>query len=476
MSNGRVLSIGNNIVSQTAGCDVAKRHNEATEVMFADVISMGNSFRTENCAFDKADEIISKTQSDKLDTSRENVSDTYEKYQYKEKTVYSEIESETKQTVEEIQEELKSFSEEATKVLKEELHVTEDEIIEAMEELGLQFMDLLNTSNLAKLVVKLGGSEKVNQLLCNEAFTNVLQKVNELRNEMLEKLQMTIEDLQKTITSEKANFTETLRKEGIKTFLDEIVTKSDNQLSQETKTDSEQKGMVEVEDFRAVSEKSGQLDMENGQMAQDDLTEDEGFGKTDVKQMPQNGEPKPGENTIFDTTLSETSESGFGKVTVESLPSYVSVTDIMEQFVEHTKVTLSAEVTKMEMQLNPEHLGKLYLEVTESEGAVTAKIQTQNAIVKEALELQIADLKQNLNQAGVKVDAIEVTIASHEFERNLEQDENSKKQQEDKAQERNRHHNINLNNLDELSGVLSEEEELSAKMMAEQGNSVDLTA
>ena len=52
---------------------------------------------------------------------------------------------------------------------------------------------------------------------------------------------------------------------------------------------------------------------------------------------------------------------------------------------------------------------------------MTAKTMTQNAVVKEALEAQTVELRQNLEQAGVKVDAVEVTVASHEFEKNLEQ-------------------------------------------------------
>ena len=98
-------------------------------------------------------------------------------------------------------------------------------------------------------------------------------------------------------------------------------------------------------------------------------------------------------------------------------------------------------------------------------------------MVKEALESQIADLKQNMNQAGVKVDAVEVTVGGHEFEKNLEQ---NAKQEEQQAEEREKAANatrhINLNELDGLSGLMTEEETLVEKMMAEQGNSVDFTA
>ena len=75
------------------------------------------------------------------------------------------------------------------------------------------------------------------------------------------------------------------------------------------------------------------------------------------------------------------------------------------------------------------------------------------------------------------MEAIEVTIASHEFERNLEQNQQgpAEEQQEAEAKKSSRR-NINLNNSEELEGMMSEEENLAAKIMSEQGNSVDLTA
>ena len=199
----------------------------------------------------------------------------------------------------------------------------------------------------------------------------------------------------------------------------------------------------------------------------------------ELSDMPSNGTPlsQGNENVVMGAAQPVSfGEYLSGLETVQELPPYVTVSDIMEQFAEQVKVHITADTTKMQMQLNPEHLGKLYVEIIENEGAITAKIETQNQAVKEALEMQMADLKVNLSQAGVKVDSVEVTIASHEFERNLEQDANSKKQQDDAEPKASRHRNINLNGLDELSGLMTEEEELVAKMMAEQGNSVDFIA
>ena len=163
--------------------------------------------------------------------------------------------------------------------------------------------------------------------------------------------------------------------------------------------------------------------------------------------------------------------------TVEPLPQSVNTQDVINQIVESARVILTEDKTSMELQLNPQNLGKIILKVTEQEGAVTAKIMTQNAVVKEALEAQTVELRQNLEQAGVKVDAVEVTVASHEFEKNLEQNAEGEKQQgEQQEKEKGRTRRLNLNDLSELSGVMSEEETLAAKMMAEQGNSVDYTA
>lgn len=151
--------------------------------------------------------------------------------------------------------------------------------------------------------------------------------------------------------------------------------------------------------------------------------------------------------------------------------------DIIEQIANHVKISFSLEGTTMEMQLNPENLGKIYLNISEKEGVIRAQLAAQNEMVKEALETQMVELRQNLNQQGIKVDAIEVTVATHEFEQNLDgqakQEEQAGEQMEQNQKKARR--SLNLNDLDGLSGLMSEEEELVAKIMRDNGNQVDLT-
>ena len=159
--------------------------------------------------------------------------------------------------------------------------------------------------------------------------------------------------------------------------------------------------------------------------------------------------------------------------------SFVSseTTELINQIAENVKLSISQSATSIEMQLNPENLGKVYVNLSSKEGVVSAQFVATNEIVREVLEAQMVTLKENLNQAGVKVDAVEVTVSSHEFERNLEQDQ-SRQEQEGQYQEEmsgHRRRSINLSSLDELSGVMSEEEALLTQIMKDNGNSVDLT-
>ena len=165
------------------------------------------------------------------------------------------------------------------------------------------------------------------------------------------------------------------------------------------------------------------------------------------------------------------------EITQTVVQTRIDVEDIMRQVSHMTRVMVSQAESSIEMQLNPANLGKVYLQVVSREGVITAQLAAQNEAVKEALENQVAILKENMNQQGIKVEAIEVTIASHEFERNLEQNQQgpAEEQQEAEAKKSSRR-NINLNNSEELEGMMSEEENLAAKIMSEQGNSVDLTA
>lgn len=84
--------------------------------------------------------------------------------------------------------------------------------------------------------------------------------------------------------------------------------------------------------------------------------------------------------------------------------------DIPAQIVEQARLIRTAENTEMVINLKPEHLGQLTLRVSVSQnGAVNASFYSDNAQVRAAIENSIVQLKQELNDQGLKVDNVQVS-------------------------------------------------------------------
>ena len=143
----------------------------------------------------------------------------------------------------------------------------------------------------------------------------------------------------------------------------------------------------------------------------------------------------------------------------------------MEQILDYMKVQLGSDVTSLEMQLHPASLGTLQIQIASKAGVVTANFITQNEAVKAALESQMVQLKEQFE--GVKVEAIEVTVQTHEFERNLDEQGRGRGGQEPGKKNRTRRVNLNASLMQE---GLEEEEALAADMLAAGGSTVDYTA
>ncbi len=157
-----------------------------------------------------------------------------------------------------------------------------------------------------------------------------------------------------------------------------------------------------------------------------------------------------------------------------SLAEADSTENIMRQIMDYMKVQLKEDTSSLEMQLHPASLGTVQVQIASRGGAVTANFITQNEAVKTALESQMPQLIERFGEQGVKVEAIEVTVQSHAFERNLEQGGSRDRQNEEPAR-KGRVRRINLNDTVSMESM-EEEDALAADMMAANGNTVDYTA
>ena len=398
---------------------------------------------------------------------------------------------------------LDQFQSDVVRTVAEQLGVSEDSVKDMMESLGLTAFDLLNPENLAQLAMQLTGETSPMDLLMNDQFQGLMQQMDQLGGQLANELelqpaqmdeliaQMDILQTPETLTDEEMQILNDAA--GQQTTADTVSTDIMPELAQtdevqpmdkqadvfqeEPKSDEVRTQQPQAQDTKQTTEQQtdtgdADADAQTGDQMKsaqpEKMTADRSssdVAKTQTVVQMQDTAGVPTADTVAD-------------ITPET--SYVSIDtmDLLEQVAEQIRVNVSEGTSSMEMQLNPENLGKVYVNISSKEGVIHAQLAASNEAVRAALETQVADLRQNLNQAGVKVDAVEVTVASHEFEKNLEQNQESEKQQGERQQEQSggRRRNLNLSSLDGLSGLMTEEETLAAQMMRENGNSMDVTA
>ena len=180
------------------------------------------------------------------------------------------------------------------------------------------------------------------------------------------------------------------------------------------------------------------------------------------------------------TTVVNTEVNDLGQV-VETVTTYSNgqAESIMSQVTESIRVSYTPDTTSMEMQLHPASLGTVNMNIASTNGVVTAHILVESEAVKAALESQLITLQQTFDEQGMKVEAVEVAVANYDLNRGTgsETGSNSEDHNQGRAGRVGTRRRINLNDLsDDDMEELSEEEKLSADMMARSGNSVDYTA
>lgn len=183
------------------------------------------------------------------------------------------------------------------------------------------------------------------------------------------------------------------------------------------------------------------------------------------------------ENSVLHTMINEQTQPEGVFEAFDVQPKYTSVntTDIIRQIVDQISIANTTGESVIEMQLNPENLGKLYINVTEKNSEITARIAVSNEAVKNALESQMATLRENLQDANIRVNDVEITIATHEFERNLEQNAGNENGRHNGQQYTHQSSN-NGGNKSGQNDMAADEARLTAQIMRDNGNSVDFMA
>lgn len=414
-----------------------------------------------------------------------------------------ETESLDEEKIKDLAEEISEITNQIVDKIKSEFEVTDEEIEEAMEVLGLTIADLTKPAELRNLLMELTGTSDSIELLTNVELYDSVKEVTDLASnlftEVAKDFSLSTEQLTEMINTE--NFEEALNEVdvSVKTNEAEVEAEAEAEVVSEVTVDKttdaalafensdkananetkpvESNNSNESEEVPIDTEKKAPDKIEKPEsFTQSSLMNDEAMNERSENRKSFNFDSSKNQEFTFNQTQAVTNQTvnTVGDI-VETVTSYTTGADtdnIMRQVTDYVKVHISEDVTKMEIELHPASLGTVNMQINSQNGQITAHLTVQNELVKSVLETQMIKLQETFDEQGTKVSAIEVTVA--EYSLNSQSDNNY-------SEERNgrdygsKKKGINLNEIGSLD-ELDEEEQLEAKVMEMNGSSVNYTA
>ncbi len=116
-------------------------------------------------------------------------------------------------------------------------------------------------------------------------------------------------------------------------------------------------------------------------------------------------------NLVFSEQLAKM-ETGMAEVSAQQLENVeqVDAKELFPQIIERAKVMATGGLHEMEVNLQPEHLGKLQLKISMENQVVTAHFLAESERVKEIIETNLNQLRQKLYEAGLQIDQLQVNL------------------------------------------------------------------
>jgi len=292
-------------------------------------------------------------------------------------------------------------------VIGESLNISDEELTNAMEALDLTDADLLDRDQLQKLFLFVNQVEEPAEFLTNEALFDDFAEMVQAVEQTVREVDLDPETIQKVMERNELlpvddRFEEKVDKQPISAGQNESkpvteeASDEENEINQTVTANS-----VHSKNESDVKADTGSTDSKNHlARAKDD-------GETKIISTEDDAGLK---STFIDAMTSAAELNG-----EEAVAASEQVREIANQIIEQIKIVIRPEQTNMELQLNPEHLGRVHLTITEKEGMMTAQFTTQTQVAKEAIESQMAVLRDSLQNQGIRVEAIEVTVSEFGF-------------------------------------------------------------
>lgn len=433
--------------------------------------TVGNNNKNQSVGSESFSQIFDKTQGSKtnsddyeLKSSQLKKSDNIQDHMNIKKLQSEEKLQEKIQEMKKIseQEKMQQAAEEAGAAIVEKtaetFNVSVEEVETVLESMGLSPVDMLNCDNITKVVLALNPQLDALSVVTDEQLYADLKSLMNLAEQLTEDLksQFNLSSDEANALFESMKFAET--GEQIENLVTddsdiELLSQKDG-LGERVATDSDAIANGATESTTALENRSGNDSRnstghdENGNMAK------QSFAQNIIDNMAEA------------VNKTQASQGTYG----------ASGSEIIQQITDYIKLSVKSDTTELELQLHPASLGNVKVQIASTEGVLTATFTTQNEAVKAALEAQLIQLKESFEQQGLKVESIEVNVATQGFERSLDQQNEDRREYEGQAKKSRKIRLSGINDLNDISlDEIEEEDKVVVDMMLRNGNTVDYT-
>lgn len=380
--------------------------------------------------------------------------------------------------------------------IKDVLHIDDETLNRAMAEMGISLLQLLDPNILQEFLITLSPGSDVTDFLTSESmlqdFTELVQAFEEIdwegltgmsKEEFVQQLETAMQedgaDSQPVVQPD-AEMHEGILEESLVPVEEDILAE---QMPENPQTKvvqevlSPQKEAVRVNDFHVVETEEAVVETQQATEAvvqtesglEENSSQSQLPQQTDAKLQreiqPQDNQPVTVMNFVENMMQAVKDSQPVDAVKMQQM------IDIVNQVVEKIQSSVTEGTTTMEMQLNPESLGKVLLTVSNRDGIMTASFTVQSAEAKEALESQMMNLRETLEQKNLKVESVEVSVSDFTFSQKDQTDTNDQKNFNQGHGKR-----MPFQEESEEEEAQVEAEQVRRSVMRDIGSSVDFTA
>ena len=301
--------------------------------------------------------------------------------------------------------EIEIDEEQAVAYISALMQVPVETVMQWLEYLGMSPQDLADPQNVTKLLQVALDVETTAQLLTSPEFPEMFKAINEAMSEMMQTAEVQVAIVAGSVEA-KAQVENLIDTEGL-----QIITEEGKFVVAEQNVENE---------FYAEEDASQNASSDSRSTTYQPVSNQQQAVVTDILPIEApdilSEQPQVSVASMIDMTTAKAKVEA--AIQQSTAPTNVNPADVIEQIMSQVRVVSEGgQFAEMRMTLRPESLGDIVLRVITQNGIVMAQFEAESQRIKEVLEASFSELRDALDEQGIKFSELSVSVREEGNER-----------------------------------------------------------